>query len=121
LSELRHEDGERVKKCAVFQQMDLQSDLLQFSESLGSPIFSVPTFHPLSYYNPSALSLLATLIAVFIFIKRNLYIYILTCALHFVYLTFLTLENIHSLGKRFIASHKLSIKISFNFKLQQIR
>jgi hypothetical protein len=38
------EDGERVKKCAPFQQMDLHSDLLQFSESLGSPIFSVSTF-----------------------------------------------------------------------------
>jgi hypothetical protein len=44
-------DGKkRVKKCAPFQQMDLQSDLLQFSESLGYPIFSVSTFCSLPYW-----------------------------------------------------------------------
>jgi len=39
LSGVGHEVSERVKKCAAFQQMDLRSDLLQFSESLSSPIF----------------------------------------------------------------------------------
>jgi len=45
LSGVGNEVRERVKKCAAFQQMDLRSDLLQFSESLSSPIFSISTFY----------------------------------------------------------------------------
>lgn len=49
------EDVGGVKKCRPFQQMDLHSDLLQFSESLGSPIFSVSSFYSLSHWITSDL------------------------------------------------------------------
>jgi len=56
LSGVGNEVRERVKKCAAFQQMDLRSDLLQFSESLSSPIFSISTFYSRSSLSPIFLS-----------------------------------------------------------------
>lgn len=43
-----YEGKERVKKCASFQQMDLQSDLLQFSESLSSSLLDLHFLFTLS-------------------------------------------------------------------------
>lgn len=97
MRELGYEDSERVKKCAAFQQMDLQSDLLQFSESLGSPIFSASTFHPISYWNLFLfLSLLATLIEVFIFSKEPVYAYFLVFTWNLVNIPVLMFSIIRS-------------------------